>query len=76
MKRVLKQLADKEDVTIVMTTPVPELVEELAHRVAIIRDGRLAHFDTPQGLCGIAEVEKRPRPGPATADLCRHAGHC
>jgi ABC-type multidrug transport system ATPase subunit len=50
MKSVLAQLAQRDDVTIVITTPVPELVEELAHRVAVIRDGRLIHFDTPEGL--------------------------
>ena len=33
-----------------MTTPVPELVEELADRIAIIRDGQLTAFDTADGL--------------------------
>ncbi len=50
LKRVLKRLADDQDVTVVMTTPVPELVEELSTRVAIIADGRLAAFDTVEGL--------------------------
>jgi ABC-type multidrug transport system ATPase subunit len=50
LKRVLQRLAARDDVTIVMTTPVPELVEELADRIAIIRDGRLAAFDTADGL--------------------------
>jgi len=44
LKSVLKQLATSEHVTVVMTTPVPELVEELAHRVGIIRDGQLVAF--------------------------------
>ncbi len=50
LKRVLQRLAEDQQVTVVMTTPVPELVEELAHRVAIIRDGELAAFDTIDGL--------------------------
>jgi len=47
MKSVLKRLAHDENVTVVMTTPVPELVEELAHRVAIIRDGQVADYGSP-----------------------------
>jgi ABC-type multidrug transport system ATPase subunit len=50
LKRVLQGLAARDDVTIVMTTPVPELVEELADRIAVIRDGQLAAFDTAAGL--------------------------
>jgi ABC-type multidrug transport system ATPase subunit len=50
LKRVVQHLAKREDVTIVMTTPVPELVEELADRVVIIRDGELAAFDTVEQL--------------------------
>jgi ABC-2 type transport system ATP-binding protein len=50
LKRVLQHLAKREDVTIVMTTPVPELVEELADRVIIIRNGELAAFDTVVNL--------------------------
>jgi ABC-type multidrug transport system ATPase subunit len=33
-----------------MTTPVPELVEEIADRIAIVRNGELAAFDTADGL--------------------------
>ena len=50
MKSVLKRLAADDEVTVVMTTPVPELVEELAHRIAIIRDGRLVAYATPQEI--------------------------
>lgn len=56
VKRVLQNLAADSRVTIVITTPVPELVEVLAHRVAILRDGRLAHYDTPAGLRSEAGV--------------------
>ncbi len=44
MKKVLRHLAEDDKVTVIMTTPVPELVEELADRVAIIRDGELVSY--------------------------------
>jgi ABC-type multidrug transport system ATPase subunit len=50
LKRVLQRLAERDDITIVLTTPVPELVEELADRIAIVRDGQLAAYDTAEGL--------------------------
>lgn len=50
LKRVIQHLAERDDVTIVFTTPVPEIVEELADRIAIIRDGQLVAFDTAKGL--------------------------
>lgn len=56
LKRVLQGLAGRDDVTIVMTTPVPELVEELADRIAIIQDGELAALDTADGLRRLSGV--------------------
>ncbi len=56
LKSVLKRLAEDEQVTIVMTTPVPELVEELADRIAIIRDGRLVAYDCFTGILQLAGV--------------------
>lgn len=50
LKKVLARLAEREDVTVVMATPVPELVEELTHRIAVLRDGALLAYDTPEGL--------------------------
>jgi ABC-2 type transport system ATP-binding protein len=43
LKRVLKRLTDTGG-TIVMSTPVPELVEELADRLIVLREGTVA-FD-------------------------------
>lgn len=54
MKQVLKRLAADEQVTVVMTTPVPELVQELAHRIAILREGRIVAFDTPERIGHLA----------------------
>ncbi len=50
LKRVLKHVVQRDNATVVMTTPVPEIVEELADRVAILRDGQIVAFDTPDGL--------------------------
>jgi ABC-type multidrug transport system ATPase subunit len=78
LKRVLQHLAQRDDVTIVMTTPVPELVEEVADRIAVIRDGELAAFDTVDGLRQLtgatgplAEVLQRLL-NPATLDNIAH----
>jgi len=41
LQQVLKHLAERDDTTIVMAVPVPELVEDLADRIAIIQDGQI-----------------------------------
>jgi ABC-type multidrug transport system ATPase subunit len=50
LKRVLQRLPERNGTTVVMTTPVPELVEELADRIAVIRDGQVLAIDTAEGL--------------------------
>ena len=50
LKRVLQHLASRDDVTILMATPVPELVSEIADKVALLRDGRLIACDTIAAL--------------------------
>ncbi len=50
LQQVLKYLADRDDVTVVMAVPVPELVEGLADRVAIIKDGQILDCNTPDIL--------------------------
>ncbi len=50
LKRVLQRLAERADVTAVIATPVPEIVEEIAQRIVILVDGRVAACDTPDGL--------------------------
>ena len=50
LKQVLLRLAARSDVTVVMTTPVTELVEELADKIAIVQDGQLVAYDTADGL--------------------------
>jgi ABC-type multidrug transport system ATPase subunit len=50
LKRLLRHLVGTRGTTVVMTTPVPELVEELADRIVIIQDGRVLACDTAAGL--------------------------
>ena len=53
LKKVLLRHAHGDDRTIVMATPVPELVAELADRIAILVDGRIV-------ACGtLAELRAR-----------------
>ena len=50
LKRVLQRLAARDDMTVVLTTPVPELMEEIAERILVIREGQITLDDTPQGF--------------------------
>jgi ABC-2 type transport system ATP-binding protein len=50
LKRILRHRVEREKATVVITTPVPELVEELADRIIVIREGELLAYDTPSGL--------------------------
>lgn len=50
LKSLLGRLAQGDDVTIVIATPVPEIVQELADRIAIIADGQITACDTVAGL--------------------------
>jgi ABC-type multidrug transport system ATPase subunit len=50
LKHVLRRLTESGQATVVMTTPVPELLEELATRIIVLREGRIVAFDTPAGL--------------------------
>jgi len=50
LQQVLKHLADRDDVTVVMAVPVPELVEPIADRIAVIQDGRILACDSMDGL--------------------------
>lgn len=50
LRRVLQHLAEREDVTVVMATQMPQIAEALADRIAILRDGRLIAYDTIPNL--------------------------
>lgn len=50
LSQVLKRLAARNDVTVVMAVPVPELVEGLADKIAIIAHGQIVAYDTMEEL--------------------------
>jgi len=50
LKRVLKRRVADQGGTVVLTSPVPEIVEEIADRIVILKAGEIAAFDTLDGL--------------------------
>jgi ABC-type multidrug transport system ATPase subunit len=56
LKRVLRHRVEREGATVVVATPVPELVAELADRVAVLRDGQVIGYDSVEGLRRLAGV--------------------
>jgi ABC-type multidrug transport system ATPase subunit len=50
LKRVLKRKVAEQGGTVVLTSPVPEIVEEIADRIVILKNGEIAAFDTLDGL--------------------------
>jgi ABC-2 type transport system ATP-binding protein len=50
LKRIIQHHARRNHATIVLTSPVPELVEEIATRIIVLRDGEVAAFDSVDGL--------------------------
>lgn len=50
MSKILKMLASREDTTVVMAVPVPELVEPLADKVVILSDGEIIAYDSPDAI--------------------------
>jgi ABC-2 type transport system ATP-binding protein len=50
LKRLLRWLCEHEKRTVVMTAPVPEIIEEIADEVVILRDGEVLAHDTVEGL--------------------------
>ncbi len=50
LKHILKHRVAEEHATIVMSTPVPELLEELAHRIVVMRHGEIIAFESPDQL--------------------------
>lgn len=57
LQQVLKRLAERDDVTVVMAVPVPELVDGLADRIAIIQNGQILACDTTDGLRKITGID-------------------
>lgn len=50
LKKIFLHHARRKELTIVLTSPVPELVEEIATRIIILHHGEVLAFDTIDGL--------------------------
>jgi ABC-type multidrug transport system ATPase subunit len=50
LKRLLRRRVTAHKATVVLTSPVPEIVEEIADRIIVLRDGQVIAFDTLEGL--------------------------
>ena len=50
LKRIFQRHALRKELTIVLTSPVPELIEEIASRIVILQRGEILAFDTLDGL--------------------------
>lgn len=50
LKRIIQHHARRRIATIVLTSPVPELIEEIATRFVVLRHGELLAFETLDGL--------------------------
>ncbi len=50
LQQILKHFAQRDDTTILVAVPVPELVEDFADRIAIIQDGRILACDSSANL--------------------------
>ena len=48
--RVLKHLAEREEMTVLMASQIAELVEPLAHRIAVLEGTQVKAYDTLDGL--------------------------
>jgi ABC-2 type transport system ATP-binding protein len=50
LKRIIQHHARRNDATIVLTSPVPEIVEEITTRIIVLQHGEVLAFDTIDGL--------------------------
>jgi ABC-type multidrug transport system ATPase subunit len=50
LKQVLRGLVERLGATVVMSAPVPELVEEVGQEIVVLRDGQIAAYDSLDGL--------------------------
>ncbi len=57
LKRVLVRLVRDRNATVVLSAPVPELVEELADRIVIVHHGAIVGFDTLDELRRLSGCE-------------------
>ena len=77
MKQILQHLTSQEDRTVVLTSPVPELVEEVADEVLILQSGEIVEHAPVSELkkkVGAASLDEALRQliFPETQDELRH----
>lgn len=58
LQRILQRLAEADDRTVIFSTPVPELIEGIADRVIVLKQGQIAEIGTPSELVAAAEGAK------------------
>jgi len=69
LKRVLQRRVHEQGATVVLTSPVPEIVEEIASRIIILRDGEVVAADTLEGLAPADGPGRLARDDPGTPAL-------
>lgn len=57
MKQILKHLTERHDRTVVLTSPVPELVEEVADEVLILNEGTILMHDSVENVIRDADAQ-------------------
>lgn len=57
LKNVLKSLAERKDVTVVMASQLPEIAEEVADRIAVVVDGQISHCETVEKLIALRDCK-------------------
>jgi ABC-type multidrug transport system ATPase subunit len=50
LSRVLEHLTKQRQVTVLMASQLPELMEKLSHRILVLTESRIAAYDTLEGL--------------------------
>jgi ABC-type multidrug transport system ATPase subunit len=50
LRRVLKHMADRTDLTVVMASQIPEVVEQVAERILVLKGTHILAYDTLEGL--------------------------
>ncbi len=50
LKRIIQHHQCRKEATIVLTSPVPELVEDIATRIIVLHDGEVLAYETLDGL--------------------------
>lgn len=50
LKRLLKHLSERDDITVVLATQISDIAMALAQRIALIKDGRIGMIDTVERI--------------------------